>query len=183
MSIFAIDRPVKKIIKFSHERVWAPDPRASIYGRVVCIIIVGHCDAMQIKAHNSRPKPLALGLTLVAVVTFCSCGRERGEFTNGHGQAERDLAAGRLTVAFTDGANPDGTNVPAFWEYTDLLRKRYNIGWVVYSLPADPKAATAWVRGYNEVAIPRIEHEIAAHVLAQAMKDAQELHAAAAKTR
>jgi len=112
------------------------------------------------------------------VATLCSCSRAREEFVNGQGQAERDLAAGEMKIAFAE-----GTNMPAFWEYTDLLQKRYNIGWVVFSLPADRSAAAAWARGYNEVATRRIEHEITVQALKQTMTDALELQSAGIKAR
>ena len=66
----------------------------------------------------------------------------------------------------------------AFWDYTEILRKRYNVGWVVYSLPASPDAVKAWVRGYNEVAGPKVERQVGAQVLKEALLEAQKVPAA-----
>jgi hypothetical protein len=116
----------------------------------------------------------AMCLATVTSLILAGCSREHEEYIEGQGQAERDLAKGEFKVAIVD-----GSNMPAFGEYSELLRKRYRIGWCVYSLPANPSAAEAWVRGYNEVAAPRIEREIGSQILKQTMADAETLHGAA----
>lgn len=113
-------------------------------------------------------------LATVASLILAGCSREHEEYIEGQGQAERDLAKGEFKVAIVD-----GSNMPAFEEYTELLRKRYRVGWCIYSLPVNPPAAEAWVRGYNEVASPRIEREIGSQILKQIMADARKLHGAA----
>ena len=97
----------------------------------------------------------------------------------GRGQAQRDLAHGEYKIAIAE-----GTNMPAFWEYANLLRKRYHISCGVYYAPYSNHCyAEAWARGYNEVASPRIDREIVSQVLEQTMVDAKKLHEAAmAKT-
>ena len=109
----------------------------------------------------------SLGIIFFAVV---GC-RAHEEYLEGRDQAEIDLAKGILKVAIED-----GTNMPAFGEYTVLLRDRYRIGWISYSLPSNREAAAEWVRGYNEVALPRIKTDFGAQVLEKTMADAQKLH-------
>jgi hypothetical protein len=111
---------------------------------------------------------------VAAIIIMTGCSQEHQEYIEGRGQAERDLAHGEFKVAIAD-----GSNIPAFAEYAELLHQRYRIRWFIYSLPANPRAAEARVRGYNEVASPRIEREIGAQVLKQTMADAQKLHDAA----
>jgi len=102
----------------------------------------------------------------------------RDAYVEGQGQAERDIAKDELKIAFVDGALSDSDMPIAFWDYTDILRKRYHIGWVVYSLPANPDAVKAWVRGYNGVAEPKIERQVGAQVLKEALLEAQKVYAA-----
>jgi hypothetical protein len=79
-----------------------------------------------------------------------------------------DVKSGQLKIAFVD-----GVNITNFWEYTQLLQKRYAVRWLVYSLPANPRAAEAWVRGYNEVATINIYRRFGTNILNQALADAQ----------
>ena len=110
---------------------------------------------------------------------FSLCDRVRDEYANGEGQANRDVAKGEFKIAFVDGTIAD-TNAPAaFYEYTGLLRTRYRIGWVIYSLPDNPRAAEAWVRGYNEIAGPRVERQVGVQVLKETLSEAQKLRATA----
>jgi hypothetical protein len=113
----------------------------------------------------------AICLAMIAAIIMVGCSQEQDLYTEGQGQAERDLAKGEFRIAF-----PDDTNMPTFGQYTELLHKRYGIDWCGYSLPANPRAAKAWVRGYNEVALPKIEQELGAQILKQTMADAQKLH-------
>lgn len=113
----------------------------------------------------------------VAALT-AGCDRAPDEYVNGQGQAERDIANGQLKIAFDDGGSP-GSNMPeAFWEYIQLLQKRHGIGWCTFSLPDNPRAAKAWVRGYNAVAMPKIERQVGAQVLKDTLLEAQKLHEA-----
>ena len=115
---------------------------------------------------------ISVYLAVVTAFIVSGCSREQKEYVDGQGQAERDLAKGEYKIAIAD-----GSNMPAFWEYTELLRKRYSIGWCVYYSPhANRRAAEAWVRGYNEIASPRIEREVGAQILKQTFADAQKLH-------
>jgi hypothetical protein len=117
------------------------------------------------------PVQFVVILGLTATVMMTGCDRVKDEYYEGQGQAERDLAKGELKIAVVDGAT-----VPAFWDYTDLLRKRYRIGWCIHSLPANPRAAEAWVRGYNEVSLPKIERQFGTNILKQTLADAQKLN-------
>ena len=74
---------------------------------------------MQTHGYKSRHRLVAIGLEAI----MCGCNREKEEFVNGETQARQDSAAGESKIAFAE-----GTNLPAFWKYTDLLRKRYNRG-------------------------------------------------------
>ena len=120
---------------------------------------------------------LSVCLATIAAFIVVGCSREHDEYIEGRGQAERDLAQGTFKVAFVDGtvALADNIHMSAWTEYTKLLRQRYGIGWTVFSLPAYPHAVEAWVRGYNEVAAPRIEHEFGIGVLERTKADAQKL--------
>jgi hypothetical protein len=102
-------------------------------------------------------------LATVVALLMGGCNREHEQYLEGQGQAERDLAKGELKVAISD-----GSNMPAFAEYTELLRKRYRVGWCVSTEP--------WVRGYNEIASPRIKQEIGTQILKQTMTEAQTSH-------
>ena len=93
------------------------------------------------------------------------CNRQSEEHQEGRWQAERDIAKGEFKIAFFDGSVIDTNGPASFYDYTGLLRTRYNIGWCSYSLPANPRAAEEWVRGYNEVARPEVERRIGAQVL------------------
>ena len=116
---------------------------------------------------------LLLALCVAAVVAsmVVGCRREHDEYIEGREQAERDLDKGEFKIAYAD-----GTNTPAFWQYTELLHRRYHIDWCSYSLPINRPASEAWVRGYNEVALPRVEQEVGVQTLKQVMSDAQKLH-------
>ena len=118
-------------------------------------------------------------LAAIAIATLSGCTEEHNEYVKGRGQAQRDLAHGEYKIAIAE-----GTNMPAFWEYANLLRKRYHISCGVYYAPYSNHCyAEAWARGYNEVASPRIDREIVSQVLEQTMVDAKKLHEAAmAKT-
>jgi len=118
----------------------------------------------------------ALFTALLGTVLIATGCRKHEEHLNGRDQAKRDLGKGILRVAIED-----GTNMPAFGEYATLLRSRYNIGWITYSAPANRDAAAAWVRGYNEVALPRIELQFGPGVLTKTMTDAEKLHAQSLK--
>ena len=107
--------------------------------------------------------------TIIATTT--SCSRKSELYLEGQGQAERDLKNGLFNMS-----EAESNNVPAYPEYMDLLHKRYGIGWCESSLPGDPRAAEEWVRGYNEVALPKIEQKLGAEVLKQTMADAQKAH-------
>lgn len=122
----------------------------------------------------------AICLAAVATIIATGCNRDRvqEEYLNGQGQAEADLAKGEFKIAFDD-----GTIMPEFYDYTELLHKRYNVDWCSESLPANPQAAMAWVRGYNEVAGPRVERKIGAQVLKETRLEAQKLRAAANTNR
>src|SRR5262245_44022928 len=108
-----------------------------------------------------------LGVVSVASILLGACHRDRAsdKYIEGKGAAERDITKGERKIAFVDASISDSNTPAAFWEYTEILRRRYDVGWVVYSLPNDPEAAKSWVRGYNEVAGPKVEHQIAAQVL------------------
>jgi len=99
-----------------------------------------------------------------ALFIVIGCDNRNHElYLEGKGEAERDLKKGLFTISI-----PDNTNMPAFYEYVDLLRKRYHVGSVVVS--------ENWSHGYNDVALARVEREIGEEALKQAMRDAQGLH-------
>lgn len=106
-------------------------------------------------------------LTLVAMLVT-GCDRVKEEYYEGRSRGAIDVRSGQLKIAFVD-----GVKMTNFWEYTQLLQKRYAIGWLVYSLPANPRAAEAWVRGYNEVATADIYRRFGTNVLDQTLADAQ----------
>ena len=83
-------------------------------------------------------------------------------------QAQLDIAKGTLNVAFAD----RGDNL-TFGDYTEILRMRYGVGMVVYSFPKSFAAEEAWVRGYNEEVIPRIQQQFGSNVLKEAMREAR----------
>lgn len=128
---------------------------------------------------------LPVCLAAIAAIIVVGCSREHEEYLNGQGQADRDLAQGRLNVAFVDGtvALAENINTSAWADYTKLLRQRYGIGQTVFSLPAYPHAVEEWVRGYNEVATPRIEQEFGVGVLERTKADAQKLADAAKRVK
>ena len=114
-------------------------------------------------------RKIATKLTTVACVIAAAATQMTGcsqdeKYLEGQGQAKRDLGRGEFMVAIAD-----GTNMPAFVEYTDLLQKRYHVGWVV--------STPSWVRGYNEVAGPEVERQVGVQVLKQTLLDAQSMHA------
>jgi hypothetical protein len=113
----------------------------------------------------------AVSLVTVAVIVTVSCNTELERYLDGRGQARRDLARGEFNVAIAD-----GSNMPAFYEFNKLLYTRYHIGCTGFSLPANPRAAEAWVRGYNAVAEPRITSKFGDQVLSRTMSEAEELH-------
>jgi hypothetical protein len=98
------------------------------------------------------------------------CSQEDEKYHSGRARAKRELAQGQINIAFADPIKEP------FYSYAELLRSRYHISWCVYSLPGNPKAAEAWVRGYNEVMLPRIESQFGTNILKQTLADAQKLH-------
>jgi hypothetical protein len=119
-----------------------------------------------------------VGCILIAVLVItngCSDDTAQDRYLDGRGQAEADLAKGSFKVAFVDGSI--SSNMPEFYDYTGLLRTRYGIDSFVYSLPANPQAVFAWVRGYNEVAGPSVERHVGAQVLKETLLEAQKIHA------
>ena len=119
----------------------------------------------------------AINIAAIAVIISAGCSREHEEYINGQGQAERVSAQGAFKVAFVDGtvALADDIDTSAWGDYIKLLSQRYGIGWTVFSLPAYPRAVEAWVRGYNEVAAPRIEQKFGVGGLERTKADAQKL--------
>jgi len=102
-------------------------------------------------------------LGVIAIVMLTGCDPAKEEYYEGQGQAERDIAKGELKIAVAE-----GTNLPVFWDYTELLKTRYKIGWYI--------STPAWTRGYNEVALPKIEQKLGTNALSQTLADAKKLH-------
>jgi len=112
------------------------------------------------------------------LLVACHRDRTRDNYLEGKGVAVKDIEKGERQIAFVDASISESNTPVAFWEYTEILRSRYRVGWVVYSLPDDPEAAKSWVRGYNEVARPKVEHQIAAQVLKDVSTEAGKSHSA-----
>jgi hypothetical protein len=121
---------------------------------------------------------LIFGLLPFICMLSAGCDRVRDNYVEGRGQAERDIAKGELKIAFVDGAVSNSDMPVAFWEYTDILRRRFSLGWRVYSLPNNPDAAKAWVRGYNEVAGAKVERKVGLQVLKEVLSEAEKIRAA-----
>src|SRR5262249_34162382 len=102
-------------------------------------------------------------LCSVAVLTGCS--REREEYFNGRASATQDVRKNVLHVAFGDSGEIDSP--PWTANYIGLLQTNYGIQPVWFSLPSNPRAVEAWVRGYNEVAQPAIENRFGTNVLSR----------------
>jgi hypothetical protein len=100
----------------------------------------------------------------LAVLVFFG---EDDHYQEGVRQAQRDLEKGELAIA-----SEDGKEVSAYRQYTALLRERYKIGWIIYSLPAKPKAVEDWVRGFNLVMLPEIQRRYGSNVLDLTMAEA-----------
>ena len=107
---------------------------------------------------------MRVALILCVLPLVSSCERVRDSYVEGQGQAQRDIAKGELKIAFVDGVLVSSNAPVTFWEYTDILHRRYNVGWCIHSLPDNPDAVRAWVRGYNEVAGPKVERQVGAQV-------------------
>jgi len=100
------------------------------------------------------------------------CGRAGEEYSNGRSLAATDLAKGVLHVAYADGVQR-----PAWArDYDQLLETNFGISPTVFSLPSNPSAAEAWVRGYNEVAQPEIQRRFGTNVLKRTLAEAQTLY-------
>lgn len=115
---------------------------------------------------------LILILCSVAVLTGCS--REREEYLNGRALAKQDIRSNFLHVAFGDSGEID--TPPWTSDYVRLLERDYGIRPVWFSLPSNPRAVEAWVRGYNEVAQPEIERRFGAKALSRTLADSRQLY-------
>jgi hypothetical protein len=100
------------------------------------------------------------------------CSRSSEEYRNGRAAARTDVSKGTLAIAYAE-----STQLPACWfYYEELLRTNYGVQRYVHSLPADPQAAEAWARGYNEVGQPEIERRFGTNVLQRTMNEAQTIY-------
>lgn len=135
----------------------APNQILRRFGTVVMIVI---------------KSALLLYVILVAIITLDEDWNPvRTKFYNGEGRANSDVEKGQTNIAIAN-----SNHMPAYWEYSDLLRKRYGINSCVYSLPDNPDAEEAWVRGYNGVTMPTIERKFGTNFLAQIYAEAKKLH-------
>ena len=108
-------------------------------------------------------------LCSAAVLTGCS--RESEEYSNGRAFAAQDVKSNVLHVAFGDIGEVDSP--PWTANYAGLLETNYGIQPRWFSLPTNPRAVEAWVRGYNEVAQPAIEGRFGTNVLSRTLADAR----------
>jgi len=119
-----------------------------------------------------RAITISIGLVFLATVLIASCTREHEGYLDGRADAQRDIAKGVLNVAYAD-----GTQYPACTgEYMELLRKKYGVHQISYSLPLYPKVVEARARGYNEVAQAEIKRRFGSNILTQTMAEAQTLY-------
>lgn len=110
--------------------------------------------------------PIVLGI--LAWLIFGN--QDQDYYKEGLHTAHNDLQNGKIQLAYRE-----GEQIAAFRQYTQLLRKRHDIGWIIYSLPARPEEMTNWVTAYNEVMIPEIHRRFGSNVLNQTMLEAQTL--------
>src|SRR5687767_10002896 len=109
---------------------------------------------------------------ICGVLLATGCSRESEEYLNGRASAREDVAKGILAIA-----HAESSQLPACWfYYEELLQTNYGVQRHVYSLPANPRAAEAWVRGYNEVGQPEIERRFGTNVLKRTMAEAQTIY-------
>jgi hypothetical protein len=102
----------------------------------------------------------------------CSRNRVEEEYRNGHSTARADVAKGYLAIAYAE-----STHTSAYWFYYEgLLRTNYGVQCYIVTLPANPQAAEAWARGYNEVGQPEIERRFGTSVLQRTMNEAQTIY-------
>jgi len=107
---------------------------------------------------------------LGALLLMTGCDEVQEQYHEGQNRAERDAANGELNVALAD-----GTHMAEYPEYTSQL-KLYGIHVIICSLPANPPAAAAWARGYNEVSSAKIADQLGTNFLKQTLADARKLH-------
>jgi hypothetical protein len=98
--------------------------------------------------------------------------RVREEYQNGGRRARADVTKGVLAIAYAESAQLP----PSWFYYAELLWTNCGVQRVVFSLPANPRAAEAWARGYNEVAQREIQQRFGTNILNYMMAEAQTMY-------
>jgi hypothetical protein len=122
---------------------------------------------MKIIARPFRVAALVLACIAALVCVFVSIGIGIGsnDIEEGRAAAARDLAERKLGVAVEEGE-------PAIYALTNLLRERYGIEVMIYTLPASPTRARKWVEGYNSIMRREIERRFGSNVVEAARAEA-----------